>query len=92
MHITSKLAHIKRNAERLDVDDVLDLVGLTRKRTFVVAMLPMMGTLLAGIAIGAGIGLLMPPSARRRLRQRAEERVDEIRERVRDRVDAVGGP
>jgi hypothetical protein len=65
-----------------DVDDVLDLVGLERQRPVLGALLPAMGLLALGAAIGAGIGLMLAPSSGRRLRKDVGDRIDQIRERM----------
>jgi gas vesicle protein len=45
-------------------------------------MLPAVGLLAMGIAIGATAGLLFAPSSGRRLRQDVGDRLDQIREKV----------
>ncbi len=65
-----------------DVDDILDLVGLERRRTFLEFALPAFGFIALGAAVGAGIGLAFAPSSGRRLRQEMGDRLDQIRERV----------
>ena len=65
-----------------DVDDVLDLVGLRRRRALMGSVLPAMGLLAMGVAIGATAGLLLAPSSGRRLRQDVGDRLDQIREKV----------
>jgi hypothetical protein len=66
-----------------DINDVLDLVGLARRRTILSSMLPAMGFLALGAAIGAGVGLMLAPSSGRRLRQDVGDRLDQIREKMR---------
>lgn len=65
-----------------DIDDVLDLVGLQRRRTAIGAVLPALGLVAFGAAIGAGVGLMFAPSSGRRLRQDMSERLDQMREKV----------
>jgi gas vesicle protein len=66
----------------LDVDDVLELIGLERKRSFLGAFLPTVGLLALGAAVGAGIGLAFAPSSGRNLREVVGGKLDKIRERV----------
>ncbi len=65
-----------------DADDVLQLIGLVRRRRFVEAMIPAIGFVALGAAIGAGVGLMLAPSSGRRLRQDVSDRLDQIRERI----------
>lgn len=66
-----------------DVDDVLGLVGLERRRSLSEVALPALGCALVGAVVGAGIGLMLAPSSGRRLRQEMGERVDRIRDKMR---------
>jgi hypothetical protein len=65
-----------------DLDDMLRLMGLARRRSIVDAVLPVLGYIALGTAIGAGVGLLLAPSSGRRLRQDVGDRLDQILERV----------
>jgi hypothetical protein len=65
-----------------DIDDVLDLVGLHRRRSAIGVILPAIGLVAFGAAIGAGVGLMFAPSSGRRLRQGVSERIDQMREKV----------
>jgi hypothetical protein len=71
-----------KNVTGYDIDDVLDLVGLRRRRALLASMLPAMGLLAMGVAIGAAAGLMLAPSSGRRLRQDVGDRLDQLRERV----------
>jgi len=73
-----------------DLDDILDLVGLERRRSVVGIMLPAIGLVAVGAAIGAGIGLMFAPSSGRRLRQEVGDRFDQIRERVKSEAQKQG--
>lgn len=73
-----------------DLDDILDLVGLERRRSVVGIVLPAIGLVAAGAAIGAGIGLMFAPSSGRRLRQEVGDRFDQIRERVKSEAQKQG--
>jgi hypothetical protein len=71
-----------KNVTGYDIDDVLDLVGLRRRRALMASVLPAMGLLAMGVAIGAAAGLMLAPSSGRRLRQDVGDRLDQLRERV----------
>jgi hypothetical protein len=79
-----------KNVTGYDIDDVLDLVGLRRRQALLNSMLPAMGVLAVGIAIGAMAGLLFAPSSGRRLRQDVGDRLDQIREKVKSEAQKRG--
>jgi hypothetical protein len=70
-----------------DIDDVLHLVGLVRRRSMLGSVLPAMGFLALGAAIGAGVGLMFAPSSGRRLRQDVGDRLDQIRDRMKSEAE-----
>jgi hypothetical protein len=69
-----------------DVGDILDFVGLARKRTGLEIALPALGLIAVGAALGAGAGLILAPASGRRLRHDLREgvggRIGQIRERI----------
>jgi hypothetical protein len=65
-----------------DIDDVLKLAGLERKTTLLGSLLPSMGLLVIGAAVGAGIGLAFAPSSGQRLRQGVGAKLDQLRDRA----------
>jgi hypothetical protein len=65
-----------------DIEDALHLLGLSRRRSAVSIIVPALGLLAAGAAIGAGIGLAFAPSSGRRFREDMGGRIDHLRERV----------
>jgi hypothetical protein len=69
-----------------DIEDVLELAGLQRRRSILEAVLPALGLLAAGAVIGAGVGLAFAPSSGRRLRQDVSGRLDQLREGVKEEV------
>jgi hypothetical protein len=78
-----------------DLDDILDLVGLQRRRSVIGSVLPAIGLVAIGAAVGAGIGLMLAPSSGRRLRQEVGDRFDRIRERVKSEAqkqNMIGAP
>jgi hypothetical protein len=72
---------MKKVMRGYDLDDALQLIGM-RRRSPMAVLLPAIGLLAAGAAIGAGIGLALAPSSGRRLRQDLGGRLDQLRERV----------
>ena len=81
-----------RRAMDFDVDDVLELVGLARRRSAIDMIVPMIGVLAAGVAVGAGLGLLLAPSSGRQLRRDAGGKMHEMRERLRGENDVHPAP
>jgi len=65
-----------------DIDNILDLVRLERRRSLVQFVLPAVGLVALGLAIGGGVGLMFAPSSGRRLRQEVGGRIDQLRERM----------
>jgi len=66
-----------------NIDDALDLLGLTRKRgSFLGAFVPALALLSVGAALGAGVGLAFAPSSGRRLRKDFGDRLEQLRERM----------
>jgi hypothetical protein len=72
-----------RRAMDFDVDDVLDLIGLERRRPLIAGLVPVIGALVAGIAIGTGLGLFLAPTPGHELRPEAEGKRTDIREKAR---------
>jgi hypothetical protein len=71
-----------RKISSYDIDDVLELIGLHRRHSAIGIILPAMGLVAFGAAIGAGIGLIFAPSSGRRLRQGVSDRLDQMREKM----------
>ena len=69
-----------------DIEDVLELAGLQRRHSLMGTLLPALGLLAAGAAIGAGVGLAFAPSSGRRLREGMSGRLDQLREGARKEV------
>jgi hypothetical protein len=68
----------------VDGDELLSMLGLARRRSAFLMVLPAVGMFLAGGAIGAGLGLIFAPSSGRRMRQSVEERVGQLRNKFRN--------
>ncbi len=73
-----------------DIEDVLELMGLARRRSVLGTMVPVIGYVALGAAVGAGIGLMFAPSSGRRLRQEVGDRLDQMRERVKTEAKKQG--
>jgi hypothetical protein len=69
------------------VSDLLGSVGLERRRTAMDRLLPAIGLVGLGTAIGAGVALLCAPSSGRELRAKMSEQLDSAKERAKERLD-----
>lgn len=69
-------------ARDLSSDDMLGYLGLQKKRTFADYVVPGLGFFAAGIAAGAGIGLLLAPTSGRELRQQIGVKYQDARNRL----------
>jgi hypothetical protein len=71
--VTAMIQHAIKNtfdrARGLDSEDILSAFGLERKRSALDALLPAAGLFVAGLATGAGIGLLLAPKPGRQMRR-----------------------
>jgi hypothetical protein len=67
---------------RFEVDDLLGLVGLQRRRSTLQMFLPAIGLVALGAAVGAGTALLIAPSSGADLRQRLSDRVDKLTDKL----------
>jgi hypothetical protein len=69
-------------ARRFQADDLLGVVGLQRRRSAAQVILPAIGLVSLGAAVGAGVALLIAPSSGAELRQRLSERVDKLTDKI----------
>ncbi len=72
-----------KNMIGYDLDDVLDLMGLQRRSSFIGSFLPAVGLVAIGAAVGAAVGLAVAPSSGTLLRQDLGHRFDSLRDRMR---------
>src|SRR5450432_2940504 len=79
----------KKLMRSYDADDVLALLGLTQRRSFLGTVLPAVGLIAAGAVIGAGIGLAFAPSSGQRFRQDVSGKLDQLRDRVKNDANHV---
>jgi hypothetical protein len=80
---TSKVA---RAATDVELEDVLGLVGLTRRRSYLLENIALIGT---GALIGAGAALLFAPASGHETRQRLSKEVDKLGEKAADAIREV---
>ena len=78
--------NMKKLMRSYDADDVLQLLGLTQRRSFLGTILPAFGLIAAGAVIGAGVGLAFAPSSGQRFRQDVSGKLDQLRDRVKNTV------
>ena len=69
-------------ARTFEVNDLLGVIGLQRRRSAAHAILPAIGLVSLGAAVGAGVALLIAPSSGAELRQRLSERVDKLTDKL----------
>jgi hypothetical protein len=75
--------------QRVELDDVLGLVGVERRHSTLGRVLPVIGLVATGAAIGAGAALLLAPSDGKQLRTRLSNRIDEARDKLTDKFNEV---
>jgi hypothetical protein len=71
----------------LDLDDVLAVIGLERRRSRAERVLPALATVAVSAAVGAGAALLLAPRSGSELRHRISERAGNVKERVSEKVN-----
>jgi hypothetical protein len=67
---------------RFEFDDLLGLIGLQQRRSSMQLILPAIGLVSLGAAIGAGAALLVAPSSGAELRKRLSDRLDNCTAKV----------
>lgn len=75
--------------EELRLDDILGAVGLERRRDAMSRFLPAVGLITVSAAVGAGIALLLAPSAGSKLRARLSDGLHEAQHRLSDRISRI---
>ena len=76
-----------RAVQNYGVSDLLGSVGLERRRTAMDRLLPALGWIGLGTAIGAGVALMCAPSSGRELRAKVSDKLDYAKERAKERID-----
>jgi len=77
------------SVESLELDDVLGVVGLERRRGAFVRLLPAIGLVTVSAAVGAGAALLLAPSSGTKLRARLSDGIDEAKHRISDKISDI---
>jgi hypothetical protein len=75
---------VVRLARGLEFNDLLAMIGVQRRRSAVQMLLPTIGLVSLGAAVGAGTALLVAPSSGAELRQRLSEGADKLAEKMRE--------
>lgn len=73
---------VVRAVQNYGVSDLLSTVGLERRRSTMDRLLPALGLIGLGTAIGAGVALLWAPSSGREMRAKMTEQLDRAKERI----------
>jgi gas vesicle protein len=74
----------------MDSDNMLGYVGLQKKQsTFSTYVLPGIGFFAAGLAAGAGLGLLLAPSSGRELRGQLGQKYSSVKEKIASTTDQL---
>lgn len=83
-------SRLGRDVRAIDLNDVLGVLGLARRRSYVVQNLALLGV---GAAVGAGVALLLAPASgsetRTRLSQGVEKLGDQAAEKLQQAQDEV---
>jgi hypothetical protein len=74
--------HAVKVAHKFEIDDLLGIIGLQRRRSVAQMILPAIGLVSLGAAVGAGAALLIAPSSGADLRRRLSERLDKLTDRI----------
>jgi hypothetical protein len=79
-----------RAVRGLEADDLLGLIGVQRRRTTLQTMLPAIGLVTLGAAVGAGAALLVAPMTGADLRHRLSQRVDQLTDKLNELGENYG--
>jgi hypothetical protein len=80
---------VRNKINEMSADDVLEALGLARRRSFVAAAVPAVGFFAAGVLVGTGIALLTSPRAGRETRRELRERATELKQRLSSKAGEV---
>ena len=73
-------------AESLELEDILDFIGLERRPGSVSRILPAIGLVTVSAAVGAGAALLLAPSSGTKSRARLWDGIDDAKHRLSDTI------
>lgn len=71
-----------RVARKVEIGELLSYVGLQRQRAAAVRILPAIGLVALGAAVGAGVALLTAPQSGAKLRTMLSERAEELGDKI----------
>jgi hypothetical protein len=86
-HKLRRAMDIARTVRAMRSDDLLATVGLERRRSLLEQLGPALGAFTAGVAVGAGIGVLLAPSSGDELRQQLLDRANRMSDRITQNVN-----
>lgn len=78
-----------RSVQDFGPTDILRTVGLERRRSTLDRLLPALGWVGVGAAIGAGAALLMAPSSGKELRGRVSQQIGEAKTRLENGIHSL---
>jgi hypothetical protein len=86
MLIGSALANsqVGRNVGSIELEDVLGVVGLARRRSYLMQDLALLGV---GAAVGAGVALLLAPASGTETRKRLSQSLEKLSEQAVAKLD-----
>lgn len=86
MLIGSALANsqVGRNVAGIELEDVLGVMGLARRRSYLMQDLALLGV---GAAVGAGVALLLAPSSGSETRRRLSQSIEKLSEQAVAKLD-----
>lgn len=79
---TLGVRQVVRSVQDMRLNDVLGTIGLQRRRSTLDHVLPALGWIGLGTAIGAGVALVLAPSSGKELRARVSHELGEVKSRV----------
>lgn len=87
MKIPTNLRDASRMIERLesrgvDIDGILGRIGLMRSSRNGIGVLPLLGSFTAGLAVGAGLGMIFAPMSGAETRQSIRTKAEELLARM----------
>jgi hypothetical protein len=75
-----------KSAEGVELNDLLGFVGLERKPSSLAQIMPAIAMITVSAAVGAGVALLLAPSAGSKLRAKLSDGLDDAKHRLSDSI------
>ncbi|HEX3773237.1 MAG TPA: YtxH domain-containing protein [Polyangiaceae bacterium] len=85
----SGIHQLGESMAELELDDILNLVGLERKPTTIARLLPLIGLVVVSAAVGVSAALLLAPSSGRKLRMRLSDELEDAKHRLSNRISEL---